>query len=337
MFNDDNKDASRRPSRNIPRMIRENSNRSSSSISMVAELNKPRASLVVPNQKKRGLSFTNVVRIAAMNKKLGKPPRSRKTSESMGRENDSEEEFVEDLEIPKTPRFASMLSDAGQFAALKCYEDLILNGIKDDVPGSEKQEVQADKQEVALEGQEVTSEEQEVTPRKPWMPPGGLIRVSSPNQYVSAIHIKPKPLNRKCKAQNLLNPATLSKTSIASTALSQNNNNSSDDNFKPNSDPNKGSNAGNSEVQKGALDDPKSALDDPKLRLSCRFQTAMDILDHIKLREGQVITTPRDRFHRVRDMDKQKVFVNYNRWSRNWCQDFKYELCKKPMKQTVKY
>ncbi len=282
------------------------------------------------------MSFTSVVRIAAMNKKLGKPPRSRKTSESSKNENDSDQEFVEDLEIPKTPRFASSLSDAGQFAALKCYEDLILNEIKDDVPNPGKQEMTS-------ELQDVTSQQQEVTPRKSHLPPGGLIRVSSPNQYVSAVHIKPKPLHRKCITQNLLNPATLSKTSVKSTTLSVHSDNSTS-NTKSNTGTNRGSNMINSEMgktvpadPKNGPDDPKNALDDPKLRLSYRFQTAMDILDHIKLREGQIITTPRDRFHRVRDMDRSKVFVNYNKWSRNWCQEFKYEMCKKPAQQTGKY
>ena len=55
----------------------------------------------------------------------------------------------------------------------------------------------------------------------------------------------------------------------------------------------------------------------------------MDMLDNIKLNQGRNITTPRDRWNKIKQLDHDKVHTEYNTWSKNWSKDFTYEFCKK--------
>ena len=52
------------------------------------------------------------------------------------------------------------------------------------------------------------------------------------------------------------------------------------------------------------------------------------MLDNIKLNQGKNITTPRERMDKVKQLDNDKVYAQYNTWSKNWSKDFKYEFCK---------
>ena len=58
---------------------------------------------------------------------------------------------------------------------------------------------------------------------------------------------------------------------------------------------------------------------DKQIRLTCRFQKAMDILDSIKISKGLPVTSQKDS-RRVRNPLKV-----YNTWSQGWSREFKFQ------------
>ena len=61
-------------------------------------------------------------------------------------------------------------------------------------------------------------------------------------------------------------------------------------------------------------------LEDRKIRITYRFNTAMDILDTVRKSNGHTVVSPR-----IED----NVIVpcrNYNQWTKEWCKEFQFDM-----------
>ena len=144
--------------------------------------------------------------------------------------------------------------------------------------------------------------------------PPYLLRVTSPIQPLEALHVEERPVSRKAKTKNVLKDAP-SKNSFNLPLHDATENKTDEQNAAKTNTP---------AEERNVL----ISADNTQLRLSYRFQTAMDMLDNIKLNQGRNITTPRDRMSKVKQLDNDKVYTKYNAWSQNWSKDFRYEFCK---------
>ena len=126
---------------------------------------KPKMRTPTPTRKKPNIA--SVMRLASLNKSIN--GRAKKPKPSVSKEPKKEdEEEADEADLPRTPRFCSGLSREAQFATLKCYEDMLLDGIENDCRTVEE------------------------------CPPF-LLRVRSPVQPLQAIHVEERPVSRKTK------------------------------------------------------------------------------------------------------------------------------------------
>ncbi len=131
-----------------------------------------------------------------------------------------------------------------------------------------------------------------------------LRQVQSPTRPVEAIHLKEKAIARRTKTPVVR---------VTSASSYHSDSDTQDD----------------AEEDTGVYDTDRTLIkaSDKQLRLNYRLQTAMDMLDNIKLHQGQHVTTPLDRLDRVKQLDKSSVYSQYNTWNKNLSRDFKYKYC----------
>ena len=237
-----------------------------------------------PTSSRKKPTIASVMKLASLNRSVNGKPRKAKVREdslAASKEPEKDEEEADETDLPKTPRFCSGLSQEAQYAMLKCYEDLLVDGIDKDCRRADE------------------------------CPPQ-LLRVTTPEQPIDATHVEERPVSRRQKRKNTLK----SVNSRDNLSLSPNEMNENGD---------KNSSSTNQSDENIIL----ISAENTQLRLNYRFQIAMDMLDNIKLNQGRNITTPRDRWNKIKQLDHDKVHTDYNTWSKNWSKDFTYEFCKK--------
>ncbi|XP_074650947.1 uncharacterized protein LOC141905805 [Tubulanus polymorphus] len=187
----------------------------------------------------------------------------------------------ERIELPPTPRFLSLLSAEAQYAAMKCYEDILYERITDVFP--EYQNV--------------------------------LSRTSSPPVSNSRLSIRPPPE---------LETQTENEKQLAIEAVQKHRNNHNNMQLVPamaitiQHQPGLGPRAV-SELTSDKI--PKLAKDSKlfkQLIMSYRFQNAMDILDTIRKKDGQTVTSARVHTLRIDPIH------NFNLWNNNMSREFEF-------------
>ena len=121
--------------------------------------------------------------------------KERKDSLLVSKEPEEQEEEADETDLPKTARFCSGLSQEAQYAMLKCYEDLLVEGIDKDCRRAV-----------------------ECKPR--------LLRVTSPKQPIDAIHVEERPVSRRQKIKNTLKSvSSIDNLSLLSNEINENEDN----------------------------------------------------------------------------------------------------------------
>ena len=241
---------------------------------------KPKMRTPTPSRKKPTIASV----MSSLNKSVcgkSRKVKVRKDSLSVPKEPEKDEEEADETDLPKTSRFCSGLSQEAQYAMLKCYEDLLVEGIDKDC-------------------------------RRADQCPPRLLRVTTPEQPIDAIHVEERPVSRRQKIKNTLESVnSREKLSLLSNEINEN-----DDKKHL--------------VQESKCEENNILIsaENTQLRLNYRFQIAMDMLDNIKLNQGRNITTPRHRWNKIKQLNHDKVHAEYNTWSKNWSKDFTYEFCK---------
>ena len=254
---------------------------------------------------KKGPSFMSVLRLANYRRKMGgKGLLGRKGAASQASslgDLDEDDEAINDL--PNQPRFCATLSTEAQYAMLKCYEDVLLDNIRS--------------------GRAVTKGSDPVPED------ATLFRVKTPRDGLR-LHLAG---GRDTNPQQTLLPKLGEDDADGAGSVY---------NSKP---PSRDSNRGDARVSltgsfrlpsiPGAVRPPSSSCSslypppggrfqvvprDKQLRLSYRFQTAMDLLDAVRDSHGELVTS-----RRAPKLGQINPLRNYNRWSKGWSKEFQYE------------
>ena len=203
-------------------------------------------------------SFASIARIYSL-KRMSKLPGAR--SQGMGKNSLLNQSINEEgFELPVNPRFCATLSPEAQYAMMKCYDDILVENLKQSFP-----------------------ETKDLSPRVK-TPLNSKVRLPEDTKDIKDPK-KATPMNKAPKQHmdNLL----------PSTPLSQ----------------------PNATIGKNKTAPPKET----QLRITGRFERAMDILDTLRESEGQLVTSRR---HKSKDI---KPLRHYNAWSNGWTKEFKFD------------
>ena len=244
-----------------------------------------------PMKKGGGNKFASLVRLA----------RFRKMSSAKGTDGQTKEEEEEKLEeiieLPKNPRFCATLSAEAQYAMLKGYEDVLLNTFNT---------FYTDRQV-------------------------SLFRVKTPHKPVNCLYLaedeKKEPAIEDNETWNTSLPTPTPTNGVSSSQAVPS--------YQlPGIPPSTGLHRTASLVGKLSSGqnylkvDNKRVPKEKQLKLTLRFEKAQDILDTVRLSQGDLVTSPRaTKFIPENNLPKKKdsPLDNYNAWSHAWAKEFKLQ------------
>ncbi len=234
-----------------------------------------------PRRRSRQGSFMSLVKLATLKKRIGGGGKKKGSTESM--ENIAEEDDF--VELPTHPRFCATLSAEAQYAMLKCYEDVLLDGLK-------------------------------TTKREP---SGVLYRVKTPHASVQSIQMSGVPVTKKPQSLAPINNAPQTPLPVPEISTPQPSLIAPPPNLSYGQPMLTRTFSGSSLANRS-----ESRLEpiakDHQLRMSVRFQTAMDILDNIRQEKGIIVTSANAKTNELNPIR------NYNMWSKSWSREFQFEV-----------
>lgn len=246
-----------------------------------------------PVQGKTIQNFASVVKLARYKRLLGGCRSSRYSASSRCSSRMTSISDIEEEEyLPDTPRFSATLSPEAQFAMMKGYEDAIISRIKGNTNDKKV-----------------------------------LYRVKTPVNQVTATHLAdvhrdPETYRRnESSMSSSFRPPYSKKTTPRTSTL-----NDDDDVFAMDTVIRAKSCDIRTTQQSEMPPRPHSIQEaiyvipkEKQLKLSSRFQCAMDILDTLKQSQGVPVTSLRTN----RYMDNP--VADYNAWSQSWSREFKFQ------------
>ena len=266
-------------------------------------------------ERRPSYSFASVVRLASFRYRrlaaTASPSPTRSTSTSSCKPEDAVDEPIE---LPAKPRFCATLSPEAQYAMLKGYEDILR--------------------------EKLTSGRQ--------MDEAGLLRVRTPQKHVVCLHLTDAEPPRDEVTSSVPSGVTSSTERPVPRIATHDIERRIDVKQTHESSPRR-------PARQSSGSDPKTPQTPtiPKqkqLRLSYRFERAMDLLDGLKAapmtsspsRRGEMTSSPSRRGEMTSSSSRRVEMTsspsrrgeagaainpvdNYNRWSRSWVREFKLE------------
>ena len=236
--------------------------------------------------RKVGGSFMSLIRLASYRKRMSVKRGKQRSASFSSPVDETEKEEDHIKELPSHPRFCATLSTEAQYAMLKCYEDVLLDNIRSNKP-----------MESAAEN-------------------ATLFRVKTPHDGLRTIHLA----GGKDRS-DVLHGGVVD-GNPASRQFSIDGQGSARGSVRlPNIIPSAASPVP-THSSTGFVGSSRfpAVSKEKQLRLSYRFQTAMNILDALRDSKGQLITSPRSM--KLGEINPVK---NYNTWSKGWSKEFQYE------------